>query len=452
MATEVIMPKAGMAMETGQIIRWLKSEGDYVNAGEPLVEIETDKVSMEVEAEASGFLLKLLHGPGDTVPVTETIGFLGEKDEEIDVSDRQNHGAVASAQHASPAKEHDLPTDQVTGDSISVPDDSARIAATPAAKRRAKELSVDIAAATPSGPRGEVKLRDVEAVAAAEETTGGRSRDVSSLARKIAEDEAIDISGIEGSGPGGRIVRADVIAALSATRQAVPGESGPERHIDMNNVRRTISRRMLQSHLTMPPVTLDARIDVTELMSFRKQLNESSDRRFSLNDFILKATARAVRDHESVRTAIDGEQLVVRDSVNIGVAVATEHGLLVPVIRDADTLTLGSISDLTHDVSDRARSGKLSAKELTGGTFTVTNLGMYRIHSFTPIINPPQSAILGVNAAEPALRKSQDGDIVERMYMILNLTIDHRAIDGADGAQFLADMRNLLEHPMQILV
>lgn len=451
-------------METGQVIQWLKSEGDYVEAGEPLLEIETDKVSMEVEAEVSGYLLKIIHGPGDTVPVIQPIGYIGQEGEESpgatggtgeqagEQAGETQSGAKDSTDKSSEREEGAVPepASAKPGAYATSSAPEGKIPATPAAKRRAGELGVNLADARASGPHGEVKLRDIEGIAS--DTRDETAAKASPLARRIASDESFDLAEVEGSGPGGRILREDVIAALAQMRQAEPGESGPEERERMSGMRRTISQRMLQSHLTMPPVTLDARVDVTDLMQLRRELNESGDLRYSLNDLILKATARAVREHEAIRTAIDGDELVTRSAVSLGMAVAVDSGLLVPVIPDADSLALGALARKARDLGDRARDGKLSPDELKGGTFSVTNLGMYGIHSFTPIINPPQSAILGVNAAEPVLRKNDDNEVVERMTMTLSLTIDHRVIDGAQGAKFLATMRALLENPMQILV
>ncbi|MFW6233973.1 MAG: dihydrolipoamide acetyltransferase family protein [Spirochaetota bacterium] len=445
MAYEIIMPKAGMAMETGTVIQWFKSVGDYVESGEPLLEIETDKVSMEVEAEVSGYLLQKLREPGEVVPVIETIGYLGEKGEtppdETPRGDSapESQGAESQPVDDTPAAPPDEPP-TASGD--------GRIPATPAAKRLASERGVDLSSVVASGPHGAVRLRDVESA-----TTGGRtSAAASPLARKVAEGEGLNLSDLEGSGPGGRIMRRDVVKAFAGMRQIEPGEAGPEERVAMSGMRKAIRDRMLESHLTMPPVTLHAKIDVTELMKFRTHLNEDSEMRFSLNDLILKATAKAVSSHPPVRTTIDGDELVTWNAVHLGMAVAIDNGLMVPVIPDADRLTLSELATHARTLAGKVRSGKIAPDELKGGTFTVTNLGMYGIHSFTPIINPPQSAILGVNTAAEELAMDDDGVVSKRHRMMLSLTIDHRVIDGAQGAQFLATMRELLEKPLSIVV
>ena len=452
MAYEIIMPKAGMAMETGTVIQWFKQVGDYVESGEPLLEIETDKVSMEVEAEVSGYLLATLREPGDVVPVIETIGYLGEKGEEVpdaavtEAADAENHGTQEISAD-SPAVES--PSDAPAPERPSrVESEDGRIPATPAAKRLAAESGLELAGLTPSGSHGEIKLRDVQ-----EAVRSDSSRTTASpLARKVAASEGLRLDDLEGSGPGGRVMRRDVVKAFAGMRQMEAGEAGPEERAAMSGMRKAIRDRMLESHLTMPPVTLHAKVDVTDLMEFRKRLNADSEVRFSLNDLILKAAAKAVRVHPTVRTAIDGDELVTWSSVNLGMAVAVDNGLMVPVIADADRLTLSELASTSRALADKVRSGKISPDELKGGTFTVTNLGMYGIHSFTPIINPPQSAILGVNTAEQELSMDDEGTVTRRYRMMLSLTIDHRVIDGAQGAQFLATMRELLEKPLGIVV
>lgn len=465
MAYEIIMPKAGMAMETGTVIQWFKQVGDYVESGEPLLEIETDKVSMEVEAETSGYVLSILREPGEVVPVIETIGYLGEKgeqlpdvpsapggagtDESVDETAVQASGENEHASDVSTADSGSASSRETAPSPVPVSQDG-KVAATPAAKRLAAERNIDLSAVTASGVHGEVKLRDVES-ADGSGSTATRSP-ASPLARKMAESEGVRLEDVEGSGPAGRVMRRDVVSAFARTREIKAGEAGHEERTVMSGMRKAIRDRMLESHLTMPPVTLNAKVDVTELMEFRTRLNAESDIRFSLNDFILKATAKAVKAHPQVRTAIDGDELVTWASVHLGMAVAVENGLMVPVIPDADRLTLSELSAEARSLADKVRGGKIAPDELKGGTFTVTNLGMFGIHSFTPIINPPQSAILGVNTAEQELVMDDEGTVSRRYRMMLSLTIDHRVIDGAQGAQFLATLRTLLEKPLTIVV
>ncbi|MFW6250524.1 MAG: dihydrolipoamide acetyltransferase family protein [Alkalispirochaetaceae bacterium] len=449
MATEVIMPKAGMAMEKGTVIQWFKKPGEYVEAGEPLLEIETDKVAMEVEAEVSGYLLEILHDGGDEVEVIKTIGYIGEKDE------------------APPAR---APSGGGKADAKGV---AGKVAATPAARRRAEELGVSLTEANASGHWGEVRLRDVEALGeeSGELTVAGMR--VSPLAKKLAEEKGIDLAAVQGSGPGGRVLKRDVaeqgrragaVAAGAAASGAVTagaaappsapslpvGQEGAQRK-PLKGMRKTISERMLQSHHTVPPVTLNRKVEVERLFDLRKQINEEGEIKVSLNDLIVKAAAVALKAAPYMRTTIQGDELVEMQEINIGIAVALEEGLLVPVVRNVDTLPISMLSRKSKDLAQRARDRKLEPDELQGGSFTVTNLGMYGIVSFTPIVNLPQSAILGVNAAEEELYL-QDGEVRSRKVMTLSLTIDHRVIDGAQGAIFLDSLAKLIENPVKILL
>ena len=476
MATEVIMPKAGMAMERGTVIQWFKKPGDYVEAGEPLLEIETDKVAMEVEAEVSGFLLSILHDAGDEVEVIKTIGYIGEKGEAPPTGEAGGSEGGAGADSSGAETEAPQPenkeatsggegaTTQDAGDDAEpagtgVPD--GKIAATPAARRRAEELGLSLSAATATGNWGEVRERDVEA---AGRSGSGAEPQVSPLARKLAQDEGVDLATVTGTGPGGRIVKRDVIAAAerapasggagapagAATGAAAATPSEGERK-PLRGMRKTIAERMLESHQTVPPVTLNRKVRVSTLFALREQINSEVEERISLNDFIVKAVAKALVDAPYMRTILQGDELVELPEINIGIAVALEEGLLVPVVRNVDRLTLAELSIQGKDLARRARERKLEAHELQNGCFTVTNLGMFGISSFTPIINLPQSAILGVNGAEDELYL-EEGEVKSRKVMTLSLTIDHRIIDGAQGAIFLDKLAKLLENPMTILI
>lgn len=451
MAYSIIMPKAGMAMEVGTVIRWLKDVGDPVKAGEPLLEIETDKVAMEVESEVSGYLLKIVHPAGDEVRVTETIGFIGQEGESFEAAEKQASPGPPLPNAAKAA----VPTtgaDDSNGSTSEIRIREKRtVAATPAARRRAREQGIEISGLAPSGAHGEVKLRDLQNAA---QTTG---RSVSHLARAVAEKEGLNPTSLEGSGPQGRIVRGDVIQALSdlggsrAVSRGVETDKS-EAHTPLSGMRKVIADRMTESHLAIPPVTINTPADVTALLKLREEINDGNgDLKISINDLVLRATAVALTGARYMLRTIDGSDIVDRSSINVGMAVAAESGLLVPVIRDADKLTLSALSRRAASLAARARQRALSPDDLSGGTFTVTNLGMYGTTSFTPIIYPSQSAILGVNAARGELIL-QDGRVQERKVMTLSLTIDHRIIDGAQGAVFLQSLVALLERPLKILI
>ncbi|MCP4626384.1 MAG: 2-oxo acid dehydrogenase subunit E2 [bacterium] len=428
MATRVFMPKSGMDMEEGTIVQWLKKEGETVEAGEPLLEIETDKVTMEVEAPAGGVLLEICRREGETVPVTQTIAWIGEAGEIVADDGAADNGKTAAADNLRPAVAKAptpvSPNLQPAGD---------KVAATPLARRLALEKGVDLKSVTPTGSSGEVKARDIAAAKTIKATP---------LARKMAQDLNIDLAAMDGTGFGAKIKESDILAASSA---AVEGSRQP-----MSAMRRTIAKRMLQSHLCAPPVTQLAKADVTELLEVRKKLNAVLDVKISLNDILLKVTALALKAYPALNASLDGDHIIHHPFVNLGMAVALEDGLIVPVIRNADRLTLPEISTIAGDLADKARNGKLRPDDFTGGTFTVSNMGQYGIYSFTPIINQPESAILGVCSIEDQLTLNGT-DVIVRKMMGLSLTFDHRVIDGAQCAIFQNRIKSILENPYSLL-
>ncbi len=441
MATEIIMPKLGMSMEEGKIVRWMKAEGDSVETGEPILEVETDKVNMEVEALISGILLKILKNSGDVVPVTEVVGYMGEPGE---VWRPDEEKSVEQTQKEDRLESQDTPRTDITPQPHISPQEGTRIPATPAAKRLAAEKGVDLKSVQATGAYGEVRARDVERITEISATP---------LARKMAHAEGIPLSDLKGTGVGGRITKEDVLKHLDGmeeTGAALEEHREPVRE-KMTGMRRIIADRMLQSHLQAPPVTQLMRADVTELLALRKQLNDILEERVSINDFALKATAMALLEHPGMNVSVDGDDLVRHQEINLGMAVALEEGLIVPVIRSADMLSLEDISRRARDLAARARSKKLGPDEISGGTFTVSNMGTFDLVAFTPILNPPEAGILGVCTVEKHLQL-QDGNVVERSLMGLSLTFDHRAIDGAQSALFLGRIRSLLERPLEILL
>ena len=433
MAEKVIMPKAGMAMEEGTIVKWFKKEGDPVKTGEPLLEILTDKVNMEVEALSSGILLKVLKGEGDVVPVTEAIAYIGEAGEKIEVSP----DPVKTPEKKAEEKVSEVSEDKAISPLV---DTSGRVAATPLAKTLAKEKGIDLNTIKGTGSFGQILARDVE---------GAKAVQVTPLAKRIAEDRDIDLAEIKGSGYKGKIRKEDL--ALDA-RKIPQVHSNFEKAVrkPIAGMRKVIGDRMLTSYLQAPHVTLNSKADVTELAMLRDKLNAASEVKISYNDFILRAVALSLRGNPFVNVSIDGEDLVYKEEINIGMAVALEDGLIVPVIRDADQLSVREMATKSKELAGKAREGKLMPDEYIGGTFTVTNLGMYGVTSFTPIINPPESAILGACAIEEELKMVND-KIENRLFMGLSLTFDHRAMDGAQGAIFLKALRLLLENPYRLV-
>jgi len=440
MATRVFMPKAGMDMEAGTIVQWLKKEGDTVIAGESLLEIETDKVNLEVEAPATGALLKITCREGETVPVTETIAWIGEAGEIVEDEAAADGRNAATAESLTPETEvAQAPTPAAPG-LLPIRD---QVAATPLARRLALKKGIDLKTVTPSGSCGEVKARDITAVNAVNATP---------LARKMAQDLNLDLATIDGSGFGQKIKEADVLAACTAAVAEKPPQQVTAEGIrkPMSPMRRTIAKRMLQSHLCAPPVTQLAKADVTELLEVRKKLNETLNVKISLNDILLKVTAIALKAHPAINVSLDGDHIIHHQVVNLGMAVALKDGLIVPVIRNADQLSLPEISTVARSLAEKARNGKLMPDDFAGGTFTVSNMGQFGIYSFTPIINQPESAILGVCAIEDQLTL-KGADVVVRKIMGLSLTFDHRVIDGAQSAVFQSEIKDMLENPYSLV-
>lgn len=434
MATAIFMPKAGMAMEEGTLIRWLKNVGDHVEMNEPVMEIETDKIAMEAEAPATGTLLATLAEPGAVVPVLQTIGWIGTPGEKLPESD----SAVtftASAADAPATNAPDAPAPAaVSGNGV---------AATPYARTLAKEKGVDIASIPPTGKRGEVVGADVENFAASAAVKA------TPLAAAIAKDQGIELSGLSGTGFAGKVTKADVLAAAAPA----PVEAA-ETRAKLSGMRRVIAERMMKSYLEIPTATQSTDMDVTELMALREKINAKREKqdRITVNDFVLKAVALASMEFPAFRSYLGGDELVTVGAVHLGVAVSTDNGLLVPVIKNAQLLPLSALSAVAKDLAARARSNKLSPDECVGSTVTISNLGMFGVTNFTPIINQPNSAILGVCAIRDELALDDNGAVTVKKVMPLCVTLDHRIMDGALAAKFALRVKALLEQPLDMLI
>ncbi len=446
MAIEVFMPKAGMDMQEGKIVQWLKAVGDKVEEGEGLLEIETDKVNMEVEAPAAGVLLCQYFGDGDVVPVVTTIGYIGEAGEKV--PDAAGESATATAEVAPVAA-----VEEVVAAPVAVSADGF-IAASPLARSLAKENNIDLATVLPTGKWGEVKERDV---LAAMEAAAASVQKVTPLAMAMAKDLGVDLSKITGTGCHGKITKEDVLAATQGAEPVAAPVANEvfvgERREKLSGMRKVVAERMTKSHDEIPSVTLNMKADVTKLMEVRQKINESREKadKISLNDFILKAVAIALQKHRNILVSVDGEDVVYKDAVNIGMAVAVPNGLIVPVLKNVDGMSLGVVSKTAKDLAVRARDGKLTMDEYKGSTFTISNLGMFEVESFTPIINQPDSGILGVCAVVEEVKRV-NGEFVVCNMMGLSFTHDHRVIDGAPAAEFLRAVKHLLQDPMEIIV
>ena len=432
-----------MAMEEGVIIEWFIKEGDTVAKGDVIAELETDKSTMELESDYEGTVLKILYPAGTTVPVVKTIAWIGEPGtvlpEEADV--QVNNDTKIKEKAASEAS--------LAGDSaVSAPAAAAvtrggKVKATPAARRVAGERNVSLAAVSPSGRHGEVRERDVVAVPEVSATP---------LAARMAADQNISLSEVAGTGFNGKVFKAD-LANLSGVSKAVEADFVPvyeDKYVNLTGIQKITGKRMLQSHTEIPVVTENAKADVTELLEMRKSLNASLNASISINDFVMLATARALRLNPRMNSLLEGDRILYKGQINLGMAVATPRGLLVPVIQEADTYSISSFAAASRAMVEKGRAGKIQPAEMDGGTFTVSNIGMYGITSFSPIINQPQAGILGVCAIEDQLKMTEDV-IENRKIMGLSLTFDHRVVDGAEAALFVKTLIDFLEAPLTIL-
>ncbi|HEX2496504.1 MAG TPA: dihydrolipoamide acetyltransferase family protein [Gaiellaceae bacterium] len=413
MATEVKLPRLGQGMESGTVVRWLKQEGDRVEKGEPLYELDTEKVTQEVEAEASGVLLQIAVQEGE-VPVGQTVAVIGEEGES-------------------------LPEEDETPDRVQPDEEGAEIgvekpAEAPARedeRRRGREASADTSE----------QVTEIR-----EPRRDGRVK-ASPLARRIARERGVDLAQVRGTGPEGRIVAEDVERAEVAPAPATAAAAGEVEVVPLTSTRRTIARRLTEAW-EAPVFQISMSADMTRANELRERLVElaGDGPRPTISDVLTKLTATALIRHRGLNAEFAGDEVRIHPTANMGMAVATDRGLVVPVIRSAERLTIQEIAAARADLVDRARSGKLQQGDLEGGTFTISNLGMFGVESFIAVLNPPQVAILAVGAAteQPVVR---DGELTARPLMSLTLTCDHRAVDGADAADFLRTVRTRLEEP-----
>lgn len=463
MATEVYMPKNGMDMTEGTIIRWLKEEGDPVEKDEPIMEIETDKITMESEAPASGILLKKLYEDGAVVPVLTTIGYIGKDGEQIPDAAVPSAGtpeAANSGSGASQAEKTAVPAAGVSVSAAAVREENGVVAATPYARRLANENGIDLHEVAPTGRHGEVKGRDVEEfLTAAPKATP--------LAKAMAADMGIDLKSVSGSGYRGKITSADLQPAAPAAAAASPAPAVPDRAVEaamaeieevikrykMSGMRKVIAQRMYASHNEIPNVTQNIKVDVTELLALRETINKGREKadKVSVNDMIIKAVSKVIMEQERFRMTIEGNDFVLHDQINIGVAVGLDDGLLVPVIRDVDKKGLLQISKEAKALAKKAREGKLLPADMGNGRITISNIGMFGTHSFTPIINQPEASIVGICGTEDELALV-DGQVVVRKKMMVCVTFDHRILNGTEVCRFESRLKQLLEEPVSILL
>jgi pyruvate dehydrogenase E2 component (dihydrolipoamide acetyltransferase) len=423
MAAEITMPRLSDSMEEGTILKWLVSEGDDVKRGQPIAEIETDKANMTYESDSDGTVSELVASEGDTLPVGEVIARLGG----------DGGGEKPEPKQEEPEQEQDAEQEQE--------------------------------AAQDQDPEPDDDEPDEEKPEPQPSSNGGERVKASPVARRMAGEMGVELAQLEGSGPGGRIVKADVEAAAKdggggqkkpaerATPQPQRGEAGAKGEVEVHELTRlqqTVTRRMAESKATAPDFNLETEVDMSAAVELRERLKEVADPAPSFNDMVVKAASVALRERRRVNGAYRDGKFELYSRVNIGIAVAGQDALVVPTIFDADTKSLGQIAKDARALIEKVRDGKITPPEVSGGTFTVSNLGMYGIDSFTAVINPPQAAILTVGALKKKAVPDERGRVVARDMMSLTLVCDHRILYGADGAEFLARVRTLLESPLSL--
>jgi pyruvate dehydrogenase E2 component (dihydrolipoamide acetyltransferase) len=409
MATEVKLPRLGQGMEAGTIVKWLKQEGEAVQKGEPLYELDTDKVTQEVEAEADGVLLRIAVTEGE-VPVGGTIAFIGKPGDQLPSESAEEAPASAEKPAEAPKREPE--------------------------REEGRRAAAEVAAAQPAP--------------SAAPSTNGRIK-ASPLARRIAREKGVELSAIRGTGPDGRIVaedveRAQVGTAAPAAAAPVARATGETTSTPLSNVRKTIARRLTEAW-TVPAFQLTVDVDMTraqELVQKQRELNP--DVRITVTDVLTKICAQALVRHRDMNVQFTGDALLSFPNANVGIAVAAPQGLVVPVVKGAEQLTIAQIAEVRGDLVGRARDNKLKADDLEGGTFTISNLGMYDVDVFTAVLNPPQASILAVGQTRDMVIP-RDGELHVLPIMTMTITCDHRAVDGATGAEFLHTIKAMLQDP-----
>ncbi|HEX3083971.1 MAG TPA: pyruvate dehydrogenase complex dihydrolipoamide acetyltransferase [Pyrinomonadaceae bacterium] len=438
MATQVVMPKLSPTMEEGQLARWLKKEGDKVSMGEPLAEIDTDKATMEMQALSNGVLRKILINEGESAPLGQPIAIIGEADEDISE-------LIKTAGAAKPAKAEAAPEEPPKSDA------APAVEAPPTEPAKATPDSNGDGHKPSAAPSGRVLI--------------------SPIAARMASDAGIDFKTIQGSGPAGRIVKRDIESAISDREKAPAAKAGigkltlprrgekgavyaPSAYRDeaTSEMRRTIARRLVTSLGPIPHFFLTSEIDMERAADTRRSINELyPDLKLSINDLIIKVAAVSLIQHPQVNASFQDKTIRYYEHADIGVAVATENGLITPIVRSADVKSLTDIATEVRELAERARGRKLKPEEYLGATFSISNLGMFGIEEFTAVINPPEGAILAVGAMAPKA-VARDGQVVVRQTMRVTLSCDHRIIDGATGAKFLQTFKQIMENPLYLFL
>lgn len=474
MAEIIIMPKLGFNMNEGKLVQWYKSEGEEITKGEPLFSVETDKTNMDIEATSDGVVKKLLIEEGDQIPVTLPIAVIGSADEDVsaavadakaqlaaggaDVSDVDEAAAVAEQAEA-PAEAKTPAAAPKTADGV--------IKITPRARRVAAEndLAVEDLAIEGTGWQGGICEKDILEYLASNKVKA------TPVAAAMAKAEGIDLEDIRGTGVNGKVMKEDVEKVIAAAKKAVAaaedqapagaGEITPDgkeigEKVPYAGVRKVIGDRLAESKFTAPHLYFTQKVNMEDVLALRKKVNEVQDKKTSVTDFIAKAVIMTLKKYPEMNSSLVGETIERYKSINLGIAVASPTGLIVPNIKNSQDMSVVEISKASTPLFDKARAGKLAVDEYAGGTFTISNLGMFGIENFTAIINPPEVGILSISSTkdEPFVVTKEDGtkEIQIKPMMNIQLTVDHRIIDGLLAAQFVTNVKNLLENPISLMV
>ena len=473
MAEIIIMPKLGFNMNEGKLVQWYKNEGDAVAKGEPLFSVETDKTNMDIEATEDGIVKNLLIGEGDKIPVTLPIAIVGGADEDVSamvaeaIAQLEGGGAAPSAKEETQAAPAAAPAAEKKP-AAAPKGEGGRLKITPRARRAAAEndLSLEGLVIEGTGWEGGICEQDIL------DYLESSAIKATPVAKAMADAEGIVLETVAGSGVNGKIMKADVEKAIAA-KAATPAADGigtdqdsgvkysPDgkeilEEIPYAGVRKVIGDRLSESKFTAPHLYFTQKVNLDQLLATRKQVNAAQDKKTSVTDYIAKATIIALQKYPEMNASLVGETIVKYKSVNLGIAVASPTGLIVPNIKDSQNLSVVELSKASSPLFAKAREGKLAIDEYTGGTFTISNLGMFGIENFTAIINPPEVGILAISSTkeEPIVVTKEDGakEIQIKPMMNIQVSVDHRIIDGLLAAQFVTEIKTLLENPINLLV
>ena len=436
MSVNITMPKWGLTMKEGKITKWFKSEGDPVQKGEELFEVETEKITNKVEAAGSGVLFQIVVPAGTTVPTGTVVAIVAEPGEELERIEGLQMGEVVEGATPSPGGPAPAQPEK--------PREKRFVLATPAARRLAKETDIDLAIVPGTGPGGRITEADVTKY----HEEGPPPPKITPLAEEMARQAGLDVTTIAGTGEDGKITKEDVERALET--RGSKEEAEPVKSIPFTGMRKSVADNMHASLQNTAQLTSFTEVDVTEMVRFlalvREEYKKDKEVRVSYNDIIIQTTSRALKRFPIMNSTLVGDEILLHDSVNMGIAVALPEGLIVPVLQDADKKGLLQIAKEARELARKAREGTLSVDEVTGGTFTITNVSMFEVDGFTPILKPPETGILGIGRVKerPAV---YEGEIAIRSMMFLSLTFDHRVVDGAPANEFLETVARYLQNP-----